>query len=212
MKAWIGVRILDSKVTVYDAPRDTARAVFLLTDNPEVELTKAANGFVEIRTQDGHTGFIDGKTPIHRFKTMSIRQDQAIVYATPSTSSGVLATLSRDARVKSLGPPIDGEGTKWINVATEAGRIGYIRGDVSVLALNAPPRIERTARDGMRNIFIGGAIFLIGTIVTAGSYSAVSRTGGTYLVAWGAILFGGLQLVKGLSQMTGLTANLTRNH
>jgi hypothetical protein len=44
-----------------------------------------------------------------------------------------------------------------------------------------------------------GALWCIGGILlTVGSYSAASG-GGTYVIAWGAILFGALQFFKGLA-------------
>jgi len=44
-----------------------------------------------------------------------------------------------------------------------------------------------------------GALWCIGgLIVTAVSYSAVKDSGGTYIVAWGAVVFGGWQFLKGL--------------
>lgn len=51
-----------------------------------------------------------------------------------------------------------------------------------------------------RNIFLGGLWFAGGLIVTVGSYLSAtsSREGGRYLVAWGAVIFGGLQLLGGL--------------
>jgi len=52
----------------------------------------------------------------------------------------------------------------------------------------------------LRNIIIGGLICAIGTIVTIATYTA-AREGGTYVVAWGAILFGGIQLLYGIYQM-----------
>lgn len=39
-----------------------------------------------------------------------------------------------------------------------------------------------------------------GLIVTAVTYSNASDEGGTYLVTWGAIVFGGYQFIKGLYQ------------
>jgi hypothetical protein len=48
-----------------------------------------------------------------------------------------------------------------------------------------------------RNKWIGGAWCAGGIAVTAYTYSAASG-GGTYVVAWGAIIFGGWQFVKGL--------------
>lgn len=49
-----------------------------------------------------------------------------------------------------------------------------------------------------------GALWCIGGIaVTAYTYSlaAASPTGGHYLIAWGAILFGGIQFLKGLASI-----------
>ena len=47
-----------------------------------------------------------------------------------------------------------------------------------------------------------GALWCIGgIIVTVASYSAASG-GGTYIVTWGAILFGAIQFFKGLANST----------
>jgi len=44
-----------------------------------------------------------------------------------------------------------------------------------------------------------GAVWCVGgIIVTAATYSAASNGGGKYFVAWGAILFGGIQFVRGV--------------
>jgi hypothetical protein len=206
MKAWIAVKILDSKVPMYALPKRSSRLICQLTDCPEAELTKSSTGFVEIKLPDGRHGFIDGKVAIHRFKTLCIRQDQATLYAAPNLTSPVLATLPRDARVVTRDAPVEQDGAKWLNVTADADRVGYIQGDTRVLALATAPRIERSRTDGFRNVLIGGGIFLIGVIVTAGSYSAVSQHGGPYFIAWGAILFGGIQLIKGLSQITASPA------
>jgi len=37
-------------------------------------------------------------------------------------------------------------------------------------------------------------------VFTAVTYNAVKETGGTYFVAWGAIVYGGWQFLKGLFQ------------
>ena len=50
-----------------------------------------------------------------------------------------------------------------------------------------------------RNMMIGAFWCIGGLIVTIGSYSAVSG-GGRYVVAWGAMLFGGIQFLGGLFQ------------
>jgi len=53
---------------------------------------------------------------------------------------------------------------------------------------------------GLRNMAVGAIVCLIGIAVTAGTYSAAS-SGGHYVVAWGAIVFGAFQFLKGLFQL-----------
>jgi hypothetical protein len=44
-----------------------------------------------------------------------------------------------------------------------------------------------------------GAIWCIaGLVITIGSYAAVSDSGGHYLICWGAVVFGGIQLIRGV--------------
>jgi len=65
-------------------------------------------------------------------------------------------------------------------------------------------QMSQAHRDAaLKNMAIGGVVCVIGLIITIGSYSAASSsaTGGSYVVAWGAVLFGGFQFLKGLFQM-----------
>lgn len=54
------------------------------------------------------------------------------------------------------------------------------------------------------NLVIGGVVLLIGLVVTIGSFqsAAASPTGGTVIVAFGAIIWGAVQFLTGLSQLT----------
>jgi hypothetical protein len=54
-----------------------------------------------------------------------------------------------------------------------------------------------------RNMVVGGLWCLGGTLVTAVTYAA-AQGGGTYTVAWGAIVFGGIQFLRGLADMQRL--------
>jgi hypothetical protein len=57
----------------------------------------------------------------------------------------------------------------------------------------------------IRGVVVNGAIFLVGLAVTIGTYeeAAYSPHGGTYVVAWGAMLFGGIRFVIGLVKLFG---------
>jgi hypothetical protein len=49
-------------------------------------------------------------------------------------------------------------------------------------------------------MWIGGIICLIGLVVTIGSCMLAGEGGGRYYIAWGAIVWGGIQFFRGLSQ------------
>jgi hypothetical protein len=50
------------------------------------------------------------------------------------------------------------------------------------------------------NMVIGGVICLLGLVVTIGTCLAAGERGGTVTIAWGAIVFGGIQFFRGVSQ------------
>jgi hypothetical protein len=54
----------------------------------------------------------------------------------------------------------------------------------------------RAAAD--RNMLVGGLWCVGGIVVTWVTYSAASSGGGSYVVAWGAIIFGALRFFRGL--------------
>lgn len=58
-----------------------------------------------------------------------------------------------------------------------------------------------SADEAARNMVVGALWCIGGIVVTAATYSAVKDTGGHYFIAWGAIVFGGIQFFKGLFQM-----------
>jgi len=47
-------------------------------------------------------------------------------------------------------------------------------------------------------IAVGALILVIGIGITAATYSAASQSGGTYTIAYGAILVGVIKIVRGL--------------
>jgi hypothetical protein len=71
---------------------------------------------------------------------------------------------------------------------------------VNAPPVDAPPGCPATeAPAGGRDVLYGGLWLLGGIVVTAGTYlAAEERGGGRYVVAWGAMLFGGLQFLRGL--------------
>lgn len=74
-----------------------------------------------------------------------------------------------------------------------------------VLPYRAPQPVQPRRASGANHtgqMLAGGAICLVGIVVTAGTYLAASAGGGgRYTIAWGAIVFGGIRFFQGLTGM-----------
>jgi len=55
---------------------------------------------------------------------------------------------------------------------------------------------------GRKHMIMGAVVCAIGITVTVASYSSAEEGGGSYVVAWGAIVFGAIQFFRGLIQTT----------
>jgi hypothetical protein len=56
---------------------------------------------------------------------------------------------------------------------------------------------------GRRHMIMGGVVCVVGIVITAWSYAVAEEGGGgSYVIAWGAIVFGAIQFVRGLVQVT----------
>ncbi len=75
---------------------------------------------------------------------------------------------------------------------------GLDEASASIVVTNLEQQIIKARKERANKDMIYGALWCIGgTIVTVVTYSAASG-GGTYVIAWGAILFGAIQFIKGL--------------
>ena len=62
-----------------------------------------------------------------------------------------------------------------------------------------PPQVRgNSARIDM---VVGGLLCAVGIIGTVVTFSIASKSGGTVVVAWGAILFGGFRFLRGLARI-----------
>lgn len=63
-------------------------------------------------------------------------------------------------------------------------------------------RYEALRKAAQRDMMVGGLFCIGGILITAISYSsaASSPTGGSYVVTWGAIIFGAIQFFRGWSR------------
>ena len=63
-------------------------------------------------------------------------------------------------------------------------------------------RLDERRQRARRDMTIGGVVCVIGIVITVATYAAASEAGGSYVVTWGAIAFGGFQFLRGLGEMT----------
>ena len=75
--------------------------------------------------------------------------------------------------------------------------------DADVVIANLQNQYKQEKREaGNKNMLYGALWCVGGLLVTILTYSAASD-GGTYVVAWGSVIFGAIQFFKGLFQRLG---------
>jgi hypothetical protein len=93
------------------------------------------------------------------------------------------------------------QGKSRAQIETELKSIGLGQESVSSVVDRVFRLKKQVHRDVAGKNIVFGVIWCVGGIaVTALTYQMASG-GGTYFVAWGAILFGGIQCFKGLGQL-----------
>jgi hypothetical protein len=60
------------------------------------------------------------------------------------------------------------------------------------------------ASSAKRSMVFGGIMFLVGLVITVGSFTAATDGNGTqrYVVAWGAMIFGGIRFIYGAVKLS----------
>jgi hypothetical protein len=87
------------------------------------------------------------------------------------------------------------DGKTWVKIRDASGGEGFIDGSTRIKRI-----AEANKSVGMKNMLYGGLWCGGGIVVTVVTLS-MSQGGGTYVVAWGAILFGAIQFFKGVYQV-----------
>ena len=191
-------RITDPRAIVYSEADSSSSPVTQASPGEEVELggikKKDGKSWVAVKLDRGERGYLAGDIKIFHIKPVTLIQPQADVYAEPSAASTVKMRYKKNARFL-LVDTVSNDGKSWVRIRDNAGTEGYIDGAT---------KIQRTAdvtkAVGKKNMLVGGLWCAGGTVVTVATYSMVASGGGTYFVAWGAVLFGGVQFPKGLFQ------------
>jgi hypothetical protein len=190
------IKILQESAAMYTQPDPNSGPVRTLNRGDQAELgtVKKVAGvqWVAITLVDGTKGFIDGKTRIFSLIQASLNRKTPL-YATPDKGMPKM-DLPKRTLVNFL-DLVDRDGVTWIYVQDAAGNQGYLEGTTAITRKDPV-----TKKSGMSNMLVGGGFFVIGLIVTIGTYSSATSSGGTYYLCWGAIIFGLIQFIQGLIQ------------
>ena len=188
--------VLDPQTVLYSMPDATAPHTAYLDAGQELEVTSSNlynnERWASVSLPDGRRGYLPPTTRLQRLQMMRL-QLSVDAHVEPSEASPVLERLTWGSTVVVLGVPVDGD-QRWIAVCGPSGKKGFIPRDTP---MEDAAQAARGAARAKRNMIVGGAWCGGGIAVTAITYMNASG-GGTYVVTWGAIIFGGYQFLKGL--------------
>jgi hypothetical protein len=190
---------MDQAQRMYSRPDLSAHTDSEIAMGEEVEIggevKRNGVGFCPVRRSNGQSGYIPGDTRGSHIKPMTIDQKEVAVYFEPSTRSSARTHLGKSARVWMFPGIVENAGEKFVRIRDASGAEGYMPGDTRVKGV---PEVTRKA--GMKNMTVGALWCVGGLVVTIGTLAAASDRGGTYLIAWGPVIFGFIQFCKGLGQ------------
>ena len=116
--------------------------------------------------------------------------------STPSAPADLNAVFSRPAAPA----PAPGYPPIGANIAARARPIStpppWPGPDGAAFAQSMYEAERRAAKS--KNIMFGLILLVVGLVVTAVTYDSASQEGGTYIIAWGPMVYGGIRLFKGL--------------
>jgi hypothetical protein len=92
------------------------------------------------------------------------------------------------------------DGASELQIESKLMEKGLDQQSASIVVRNLARLRSNAVKDaGKKNMLFGALWCIGGLVVTAVTYSAASG-GGTYIVAWGAIIFGAIQFFRGVFQ------------
>ena len=189
------------EVDVYALPMPDSKVISYLKSKDIVELHqlwKGKGGWIEIRMPSGSKGYIRSQTSILNVNRVKLKDKEAEIFNQPFSNGSPITTLTKGFLFWKI-ESSETTDPSWIEVCLDSGEHGYIPSSTKIKTLTqiTYPIVETGGSD-----VIAGAIWcILGIVITAGTYSAASDTGGTYLVCWGAVVFGGLQFLRGLFRL-----------
>ena len=187
-----------SDVSLREKPSDQSDIVCRLSADTEFDCLALENTigekWCEIRLEGGQHGYIRSKVLVRR--TLQFRLDdlKCDLHSRAEADSGVVRQLARNDTFLFLETVKQGS-EEWTKVRLADGQEGFLLGKPTFKAA-----VVKAPNSAEHDMVVGGLWCVGGIVVTVLSYQAVAEKGGSYFVAWGAVLFGGIQFLKGLAR------------
>ena len=213
-------RIINQPARVYSKADLNSAWITELAVGSEVEvgnvIDQGGKSWVGVTLSPGQYGYLRGNTPIFPLRPASLLQGNVPLYSGPSAESAVTAHLDQDTQFE-LTEVVKQGNKNWAKIRLPSGSEGFIDGTTKVKFHDEPDNTARStgqprrgtgqARRGassarraaaMQAMLYGGGVCAVGILLTVLTYTFADYLGGTYVVTWGAILFGGLQFLRGV--------------
>jgi hypothetical protein len=201
----VRVKVLEDRATVYSQAETTSPVIAELAKGQEFNIGPAATfagvSWCTAVLPDGRRGYVLGAIKIYRVRQVTLNQQTVEVLEWPAVGSTLVWTYHRGERFTVCGVVAQGD-MSWVEVRTLSGAMGYIPANTKILEDRPGVPVQRiTAKSLARQKLVRGIVWLAGGVtVTVISYlvAALKPHGGTFIIAWGAMIVGGFQFVKGL--------------
>jgi hypothetical protein len=154
----------------------------------------------KIKLQSGEKGYVPGDTRIRQLLYARLEQPGAEMRLAPEAGSTIARQLVRGDSFL-LVRTVKLESGSWVRIRLGDGSEGFLDGKAKIKQIAA--KVQSVQNTPQHDMVVGGVWCIGGILVTAITYSAVAESGGTYFVAWGAILFGAIQFLKGAFRAMG---------
>lgn len=185
-------------VPVHAGPSPQSALIDHLAPDEVVEfqkLWKLEGGWMEIRLPGGSMGYMSSNTKVALLSRVKLKDKEAGLFDNPAADGFPTRKLTKGSLFWLL-PKMPADTAPSVVARMDSGQLGYLPSATKITTLAQPacPAVEPAGRD----IIVGALWCVGGIVVTAVTYSAASEGGGTYLICWGPVIFGGFQFLRGL--------------
>jgi hypothetical protein len=206
-RTMIRVRVQEDRALVHEQPSAISPVISELRDGDEFSIGKtvktSTESWCEATLPGGRTGYVPATIKIFRIRPVMLNQPNVSVLSYPAAGSPEVVSYQRGDRFTVAGVKRQGE-EAWVEIRTLGGATGFIPPGTRIAedgGIRTGGSGSASSKELAKRNLVRGFFWLAGGLaVTAVTYSMASSSpeGGHYVIAWGAMIFGGIQFLRGL--------------